>query len=253
MIDSKMTKSETQESFVGRKMGTPSIDGYLAENGLSWCREERQIALFFYNVLLDIKNKKEGGIPETIRDEICSVFDTDSMRNIEIVHVFYEAAILRDYYHDLDDIGRKEFNVDLLEYCLTRGSDNDEYKKKLREWSGDLLTKYYDGEKAKLLNPKGRIKPAELIEMNDNTVKDKETDITKQRIHFAGMIMNAKPDIMVVYRDVNTKKKYAVTLECKFESKPGYYKDHYGSRTINQELLQEMIMTFLRRKYDFGK
>ncbi len=252
---------DQKDCIVGiiKQICTPPIDRYLSENGLSWCREERQVALFFYNILLNIKNKRHDKIPNEIKQKLLNVFECERISDIEIDHVYYEVAILRDYFFYLGKEEKTEFNRKLLRFCFSIGTINGNADDK--DGIDELIEKYCSGDNEKSLSPKGRSKkPKDFVgEINVWKNLDKDSKTTKEQIiYFAGMIMNAKPDIMVVYRNKVTKQKCAIALECKFESDPSNYKDYQkpAKQTINQELLQEMIMTFMfgvkegRSKFD---
>lgn len=238
-VEEKKERENRIFEIIGQ-LCTPPLDRYLAKNGFSWCREERQIALFFYNLLMQMKNGKEN-YPDRIKESIIKIFSCTKIGEIKIIDVYYEAAILRDYFFDLSKEDKNEFNKKLLDFCFI-GDKSSGKQKGINE----LLEKYGKG---KNLCPKGKCtRPSTIIDDSIFWGDNDKKRVVKERVKFAGWIMNAKPDIIVTYRCGNERQKYAMTLECKYESDAGMYKDYDGKETINQELLQEIIMTFL-----FGK
>lgn len=60
----------------------------------SICREERQYAVFLYNILRKYRNKDKR-----IDKEVVSIFNACSIpRGAEIQNVFYEATFMRDFF-----------------------------------------------------------------------------------------------------------------------------------------------------------
>ncbi|MCR5686179.1 MAG: hypothetical protein K6G81_12340 [Lachnospiraceae bacterium] len=263
----------------------PSIDSYLIKGETSWCREERQMALFLYNVLLGLKKGQSVG-NEAIEKALIDVFGCKKLSDIEVTQVYYEAAILRDYFYYLSDDDKIDFNQKLLNFCFLQ---SEKESNTVTEGIRRLVERYCLVEKNGKVNKKGKsltgakedlykcadlcvndedendksrekpwpgcvLKNNEVIRKEDISLED-ENEIKrlmiKQKIHFACMIMNAKPDIMVIYKEKNEKK--ALILECKYESEAGKYKDFAGVESIDQEFLQEMIMQFLFGKRDFGE
>lgn len=231
------------------QLSAPVLERYLVADNYSWCREERQIALFLYNILLmkknnyyeiieGLNNKKNEEINEGLKE----IFE-DDFKNIVIHEVYYEAAILRDYFHSLnEDVDRAaDFNVSLLEFLL--GEDE-------KANISSIIDKYFEGDKGKKTAKSLTGATSALykiicsnqiwgIEENDlkyqEDIIDYEKIIKLQKVYFATMIMNAKPDILVVYSNnkKNDKRKRAIVLECKFESNAGMYKDYKNRDTIN--------------------
>lgn len=194
------------------------------------CREERQYALFLYNALLNMKKDKSRPISDYEKKIKNDLFGNE---DVSVEHVFYEAALLRDYHHN----NRVDFNERLLKFCMC-GCGVDITGKlpecfKSQNLGNKNVTSWIKG------------KCPELAEFGDE-----KKDEIRLRLLFAKCMMQAKPDIMVIYGEEKEQKKEqkALSIECKYESGNGKYKDLEGAETIHQERIQECIMAFL-----FGK
>ena len=256
---------------------SPTIYRYLAKE-FTWCREERQIALFLNNIFLSRKNGKwPKYFSNNIKKPLRSMFGCN-LSDIEIHEVFYEAAILRDYFHYIDsDPLKQRFDEELLEFCFNIDSEINPKREKDIGFIKSLVNTYCDeGKKGKSLTGgkkelwdkafkidgwinKEKLDYCPNVKKERMDSKDYENVAILQKVYFASMLMNAKPDIILIYskKDKNEndnknakKNKYALLMECKYKSDAGKYKDYRGYKTINQELLQELIMTFLFGKND---
>ena len=209
------------------------IENYLG-GGKLYCREERQYALFLYNALLNMKNGMSNGY-----EKIKKLFDCeDENKEVKIKEVFYEATLLRDYHYPKSN--SENFNKRLIRFCMPDMKDEDIEKiigliSKTSKEPGfpnvgnKNVTSWIKGDCSEL----------------DIYGNDKKEEI-RRRLLFAKCMMQAKPDIMVIYEQGG--KKRALSIECKHESGNGKYEDLDGRKTIHQELIQEFIMAFL-----FGK
>lgn len=183
------------------------------------CREERQYALFLYNELFsnqDIQNKCLN--PDYNPDS------EDNKKEYVIIDVYYEFAYMRDKFSSLEkkeiNEDRITFNKKLLEYCssqLNISVDMDEIKEVIGE---DRF--HYN---------LGRIS-INTISKNDH----------KKVIHMARCMMNAKLDILVVYRENGKTVIHIKSLECKYESG----EDKYGCPEFTQTYIQYNICNFIK-------
>lgn len=125
-----------------------------------------------------------------------------------IENVFYEAAFMRDFFHKSRE-KRESFNQKLITYVS----------------KGKVL---YSGKEVNL----GRNE----IECDD---------LDKKRKYVIRWMMEAKPDLAVIYKQKN--KKFLLFIECKFESGESVYKaDKFG---LSQRQIQWKIAEFLCKKY----
>lgn len=215
-----------------------------------YCREERQFAVFLYNYL---KSHTD------LQDEVvkCCLDLEDGIEG-EIKDVYFEAALMRDYYHDADAENKKEFNKSLLNFCVGwLEKENEETPKLLtKRLIENFLTRLEDDNAQPSYNLGQKVAKAAMKDMFISTeeikvlLEKKEMDIqharAKASFDIASMMMNATLDLLVVY-EVN-EKTYVKALECKYESEEGRYEDIAGVKCRMQLFIQECVMSFL-----FGK
>lgn len=182
------------------------------------CREERQYAAFLYSIFLQAKNDKDNLSSES-QNIINNCLNISCLKNIEIIDVYFEAAILRDFHNQF----RNGFNKGLFKFA-----DIDNDINSLKENARSIMYEHNLGETTAV-----------------KTINNLDNQEIKRKALLLSKMMNAKPDLLVIYSD--GKKIYARILECKYKSNAGKYKDDEGSETINQELVQECILAFLFR------
>lgn len=199
----------------------PTADNYISDN-YSICREERQYALFLYNILRKYNSK----IKRT-EDEVLKIFEACSLPpEAEIKHVFYEATLMRDFF---------ERNRRLV-LC----SDPDV----------NLLSRKFKPKAAGRFNSENSfnyklLKYLKYIDKNDSYDFSDEFNLGGSGStdnDTAREMMNATPDIAVIYS--LRGDRYLHFLECKFES----YEDTYKSKKGQCEI-QWMIADFLCKNY----
>lgn len=204
---------------------------HFIQNEYSICREERQYALFLYNILLKYK-KSETRKSDTIKE----IFNACQIpENAEIEQVFYEATFMRDFFERNRRITLGENNEKKLlqktfspNQCKTR--DEDSFNSKLiqyvhkKESGSDEPIPYLGGEYNLGHN-----------EIDCDDLSDKEKYIIR-------CMMNAKPDIAVIYNEDGIRN--LLFLECKFESG----EDSYNSGE-KQTKIQWKIAEFLCEYY----
>jgi len=162
------------------------INGYLQD---TICREERQYALFLANGL-----KKNNS-------EIKQKLDLD---NCEIMEVFYEATLMRDYWCR----NRIKFNKALN--CFTE---------KEKPWGSEI---------------------------GSNGKEKNHANYWAKKHPLACWMMNAKPDLAVLYRKNNNESPTLSFIECKYLSEVDtYYNKEAKDFKYTQVELQELILEFL--------
>ena len=180
------------------------------------CREERQYAAFLYSIFLQAKNDKDNLSSES-QNVINNCLNISCLENIEIIDVYFEAAILRDFHKQF----RNGFNKGLFKFA-----DIDNDINSLKENARSIMYEHNLGETTAV-----------------KTINNIDNQEIKRKALLLSKMMNAKPDLLVIYSDgeiINAR-----ILECKYKSGAGKYKDDEGSETINQELVQECILAFL--------
>ena len=177
------------------------------------CREERQFALYFANKLQSLGKNS----PIRVQLENNPTDKPFLAGSDEIIEVFYEAAIMRDYWH----VHKKSFNKLLFDYVTSPKTDL------LKESCIDEAMKNKD----------------------DIFGKDNETHANgwKPPIYIARWMMNAKPDIgLIIKNDENYRLSF---IECKYLSGEDEYKYKAPKSNITvkmkQTKLQEHILTFI--------
>lgn len=235
------------------------LESYLSE----YCREERQFAVYLYNYFEKFKGRADANKDEIIQKYLGIKEDEE----ITIMDVFFEATLMRDYFEE----NRKSFNEALLEFCLGWLRKDSYYNKNTKEGEdskiSDLIEKLMkvleisnkkssrnlgQGEAKKKI--RAVISYDDIVDKIKNAVnKNKEVDedvIQNAKVivccEIASMMMNAVPDILVVYK--KNDNIYAKALECKYKSDEGTYKDIAGAQYKMQLFIQECIMHFC-----FGK
>lgn len=200
---------------------------FLSQKGTPICREERQYALFLYNIFL--QKKKHDKCPEAVEisetvNEIIKSCLGEEPNSIRIEHVFYEATLMRDYHHYSEN--KKGFLNDLLNFCFVE--------------KGDEIDHLIKAISNKLKGDNPGAKNGSL----DTFLKTIHSPLSNISYDFVKMMMNATPDIMVIYRAGNAL--LAKGIECKYLSQEGRYEDAIkGSRIKMQYFVQECVMAFL--------
>ena len=197
-----------------------SIDDYIKDE-YSICREERQYALFLYNIL---RAYKKDDIKDDIKKiyKACGILDD----NAEILNVFYEATFMRDIFER-----NRRIVLGLEDSILNKKFSPKNYVIKDSEKSFNArLLKYCGQKKGCTLNHNGK----------EYNLGGKKIKCNRERHNctLAKSMMNSKPDIAVIYKIGDLK--YLHFIECKFES--GEDKDKAGNK---QTEIQWHIAEFL--------
>jgi len=247
-----------------------SVDDYV--NGKSSiCREERQYALYLSNVLryyntenyqkaLKKALKTKVNLPDpTVIFQQCGL----SFGEVKIENVFYEATFMRDifernrrWYLSKDKekwnnvVFQKTFNPSI--YVIDNKTNS--FNRALLNFCWKKIC-----ERHKPNNPILNLDNVEIEEKNYgmNDIKsvvnnDEKFYCNLSSAHsLARVMMNAKPDLAVIYYNGKGKRKF-LFIECKFDSDEDYYyfKDIETNqkRKIYQREVQGLIAEFLCNK-----
>lgn len=222
---------------------------FLGKDG-NICREERQFALFLYLVFLKKKREETRGenggyIEKTVRKCLA----LEDSQDIEIIDVYYEVSMMRDYwnYFKKDKKGGGfAISEKVLHFCLDfqRGAaEASEVVDQLLSKNQNLRSNYL-GQNLWQEAVREHYGVGDLFERERDSITDEEK--RKMRIKagldIAKMMMNATPDILVVYK--LNDRLYAKAIECKYKSKAGKYRDIAGVKSRMQLFIQECIMCF---------
>ena len=179
------------------------------ETEYSICREERQYAVFLYNILRYYREPKRrcGQVKRIFKT--CGIPD-----DARVKQVFYEAAFMRDFFErnrrlvlGRDDEEKMPDILTQRSFTCTNKSTNveDAFNYKLMEYVHKGKVESWTDKD--LRYNLGRYVPcAKLSEDEKFTVR---------------CMMEAKPDLAVVYE--KNGKEYLLFLECKFESGESSY------------------------------
>lgn len=223
---------------------------FLNQRG-SICREERQFALFLYLVFLKKKRKEINSRNEEYINEIvnkCLCLET--AQEVDIIDVYYEATLMRDYWASSENgkgtVSKDEFNRKVLHFCLDFqiGAEKAaEVIDKLLCNNPDLISQYLGQKGWKKTINSAYYDVKHLIEKDNITDEEKHRVKIKAGLDIAGMMMNAIPDILVIYK--LNDKLCAKALECKNNKlREGKYRDVMGIKNKMQLFIQECIMNF---------
>ena len=211
-----------------------SMENFIMDE-YSICREERQYAVFLYNILRKYgKKQSREKLTGEEKDNILEIFEACGIEaDCDIEHVFYEATFMRDFFererrysaitkhHDnpatvfLQQSYKKEektktdFNRRLIEYAFKSESENPP---KMNMENEDRENKYEDD--AYLRYNLGRNLPKGCKDLE----KIEKAETVREKIR---AMMNAKPDIAVIYK--KSSQRYLLFIECKCESSEAVY------------------------------
>ncbi len=203
-------------------MGNYSIESFIQDSH-SICREERQYALFLYNILCRYGSAKmRKSLKNEKKTKIEHIFQVCRLKNAEkIGQVFYEASFTRDFFYRSKTANNGNFNDALIHYIY----------KEIMGCDGPIK---YVGK----VNNLGH----NQLEREDLSPKIQDGQFEKLRFK-AKCMMNVKPDIAVLYEE--NGRRYFLFLECKFETKEKPYKDKKTAMKLSQREVQWMVADFL--------
>lgn len=227
-----------------------SIENYIKEDKnmeYSICREERQYAVFLYNILRKYahENRESHDKIHQIITENCGIPE-----KADIKHVFYEVTFMRDFFERNRRIyweGSKENK--LLQKTF---SPSKRELKKEESFNYKLIQYVCKAKNVKL--------PEELFEWKNQ----RENNLGRNKIeNFDDMgeiqsviceMMEAKPDLAVIYQtkqkdDLHEAgKNYLLFLECKFESGECSYKGGNRQCEIQGKIADFLCNYYLKEK-----
>ena len=208
-----------------------TIENFITDE-YSICREERQYAVFLYNILRKYgKKQSREKLTGEEKDHILEIFEACGIEaDMDIEHVFYEATFMRDFfkrerrysaitkYHGnpatvlLQQDYEKEkkikidFNRRLIEYAF----QSEGKKTPKMNMENDNRESQYEDDAYLRYNLGGNLPEG---------CKDQEKiEPLREKIR---AMMNAKPDIAVIYK--KNDQRYLLFIECKFESSEAAY------------------------------
>ena len=194
-----------------------ALENYIYDE-YSICREERQYALFLYNILRKYHTPKKRNENSNVKN----IFNACGIpTEAEIENVFYEATFMRDIF---ERQRRLELCQDPVISLLSKKCSPSKRKISKSRSFNALLLKYVTGTDESYTG-----------EENNLGANSGGNDLIRE-------MMNATPDIAVVYRE-NTEK-YLLFIECKFESYEKPYKS--GNKQCD---IQWRIAEFLCNNY----
>ncbi len=223
-----------------------SIENYIMDE-YSICREERQYAVFLYNILRKYgKRKFREKLTGKEKKDIPAIFKACGIEaDSDIEYVFYEAAFMRDFFkrerryyavtgsgkvatallqqsYEKEKKTKTDFNRRLIEYVFHTWEGKDPPEMDMAD----------DQEKDAYLqyNLGGNI-PKECADLG-------KIEEVREKVR---AMMNSKPDIAVIYKKGG--QRYLLFIECKFES----YEDtvECEKSLLSQRMVQYHIAEFI--------
>lgn len=204
-----------------------TIENFIMDE-YSICREERQYAVFLYNILRKYRKKQSREkLTGEEKTHILEIFEACGIEaDMDIEHVFYEATFMRDFFErERRYSAITEYHDNPARVLLQKKYANE---KEIKTDFNRRLIKYVFGPTT--LNPLNRNTENNEHQCDDaaylrynlgrsfpefpKDCKDKEK-IEPLRKKTQAM-MNAKPDIAVIYK--KNDQRYLLFIECKFES-----------------------------------
>lgn len=237
--------SFNEENNLNSEKYSCSIEHYI-EGDYSICREERQYAVFLYNILCKYQN------PENRTGDISELFTVCGVPKEAIIkHVFYEASLMRDFFERNRRIvlGKKE---DVLlnksfSPSMLKVEGEKSFNKKLIQYIEELSDTKDICKQEPLVTETDCSRLYEEVNLGHNNVELSAFGVSgteqEQIKTYAAYMMNVKPDIAVVYEKKG--KKYLLFLECKFESGESTYKNGMKQREIQWHVADFLCKFYL--------
>lgn len=213
-----------------------SIEHFIQDE-YSICREERQYAVLLYNILRKYYNKdKRNG-----NDRVTDIFNACNIPSeSEIENVFYEVTFMRDFFErnrriilgneDCENLKKRLLQKTFCpSICKPINEDISFNAKLVRYVTGRNCSISYAGEENNLGHN----------EIACDELSDEEKRIIRH-------MMNAKPDIAVIYKENNRKK--LLFLECKFESAECSYEGGDMQRDIQWKIAEFLCNHYLKEE-----
>lgn len=263
MSEKTNTGNQNGSKYVGENYEI-SIGNFICDE-YSICREERQYAVFLYNILRKYSTliSREKKADKTI-SKVRKIFEACRLEDANIDHVFYEPTFMRDFYERnrrLRYSKKEDWESKLLKKSFTANKDATEEYYKIESFNKELIRYVYKQMCEKhTKNEKIEIGDFEKecnlgqneIEFEKIKIGGKELgDLEKERIQYTvKWMMNAQPDIAVIYHkgEEENTPKLLLFIECKFLSKESSYPAYYTNgeqKNVKQRQVQWMIADFL--------
>lgn len=256
--------NQNGSKYVGEKFEI-SIGNFICDE-YSICREERQYAVFLYNILRKYSTliSREKKADKTI-SKVRKIFEACRLEDANIDHVFYEPTFMRDFYERnrrLRYSKTEDWESKLLNKSFTANKDATEEYYKIESFNKELIRyvykqmceKHTKDEKIEIGDFEKECNLGQNeIEFEKIKIGGKELgDLEKERIQYKiKWMMNAQPDIAVIYhKGEDNTPKLLLFIECKFLSKessypaPAYYTNG-EQKNVKQRQVQWMIADFL--------
>ncbi len=231
-----------------------SIENFVLDE-YSICREERQYAVFLYNILRKYgKKQSRAKLAGEEKDHILEIFEACGIEaDSDIEYVFYEVTFMRDFFkRERRYYAVTENNGSLADVLLQKKYEKEEktktdFNRRLIEYvfrcEGEDPPKMNmesdDTEDAYLRYNLGRNIPKDCKILSKTGAKKAEAIREKLRA-----MMNSKPDIAVIYK--KNGQRYLLFIECKFESSEGRYDSL--SQSEAQYHIAEFICGYLNER-----
>lgn len=228
-----------------------SIENYIREDKIfnySICREERQYAVFLYNILrkyhAHASRSNHGRIHEIIT-ETCGIPE-----KADIKHVFYEVTFMRDFF---ERNRRIYWKGSAEEKLLQKLFSPSERELEVENSFNDKLFRYVcKGEDVKVSESFRWKQPEDNMGRNKFEIPGD----MKQIQPVIREMMNVTPDIAVIYsiaeKDTDGQhkpdKNYLLFLECKFESNESSYESGYRQCEIQGKIADFLCNYYLKEK-----
>lgn len=216
-----------------------SIEHFIQDE-YSICREERQYAVFLYNILRKYHSKDKR-----IEKDVVHIFDACNIPpEAEIQSVFYEATFMRDFF---ERNRRRALSKNLESTLLNKtfSLSNCNIKDRDRSFNSKLIT--YVAEKNKVQSVSYEHEEVNLGQNKVSIKCDRLSDKKKRDMELEiRYMMNAKPDLAVIYTEKGEKK--LLLIECKFESQESTYEGGHKQSTIQWEIADFLCKHYLKEE-----
>lgn len=217
-----------------------SVEHFLQDE-YSICREERQYAVFLYNILTKYRSKdKRNG-----NQRIINIFDACSVpAEAEIENVFYEATFMRDFFERNRRMLLGDKNCENVKKRLLQKTFSPSVSKPMnQDFSFNSKLIQYVKRTDSFMSYAG-----EENNLGHNEIAcDELSDYERKTIRY---MMNVKPDIAVIYNEKGKKK--LLFLECKFESAERTYKGGIMQRNIQWKIADFLCKYYLKDDVDIS-
>lgn len=222
-----------------------SIENYIREDtdfNYSICREERQYAVFLYNILRKFHaHESRSDMIRKIITEVCRIPE-----KADIQHVFYEAAFMRDFF---ERNRRIYWEGSAKEKLFQQSFSPSERRLKAENSFNYALIQYVCksekvSESFQWSQPENHLGQNKMGILNDR----------KQIQSVIREMMNAKPDLAVIYHVTEAEegdphelgRDYLLFLECKCGSGESTYESGYRQCEIQGKIADFLCNHYLK-------